>query len=636
MNKELKYLLEKYWEFDSFRQKQEEIIHAVLNNIDTLALLPTGGGKSICFQLPALVLEGICIVVSPLIALMNEQVNSLSKKGIKSVCINSSMNKREIDITLDNCIYGDIKLLYVSPERLKTKIFIERFKKMKVSFVAIDEAHCISQWGYDFRPAYLNISDLKDHNPSLHFIALTATATPKVALDIQEKLKFKKNHLIQKSFFRSNLSYNVIRTEDKFNNLEKLLDKDKESAIIYVRSRRRCHELVDYLNKRKFNSIYYHAGLSNKDRDQIQKNWLTSKVRIIVATNAFGMGIDKPDVRTVINFDLPESIESYFQEAGRAGRDEKSSNSTLLINEQDRMALEKRIFQSYPYLDLIQQLYQKFCNLHQIAIGSGEGQSYSLDYNLLKLDKVSPVQIHHAFRLMELSEHISILNNTHQASELLFTVNQYDLDLFQRKNSKFNTLIHLLLRSYAGLFDYYAKINERFIARKLNLNIEVIKKMLIQLNDLNIISYTHQNENSLVKILEPRKPAEQLTLSFQCYEQRKNNDLERMQSIINYAYNNDQCRNAVLLNYFGENFERDCEICDVCKNKSSIKDFTNNDVVATIIRNKLNTEPLEIKDLIGDFEALEHKKKVKSVLRKMMDANEIKMNAMNKIQLNKK
>ena len=634
MKNNLESILKTYWGYDDFRPKQLEIIESVLQKKDTLALLPTGGGKSICYQLPALYKEGTCIVISPLIALMQDQVEGLNKRNIKSSFINSTMSKKEIDITLDNCIYGDIKLLYVSPERLRTDIFIERFKKMKVSFVAIDEAHCISQWGYDFRPEYLKIVNLKNIKPDLSFIALTATATNKVAIDIQQQLNFKQFNVIKNSFYRPNLSYKVIRTENKFTHLSKLLTNEKKSAIIYTNSRRKCHEIAKYLNKHLTKALVYHAGINSKDRELIQSKWINNEYPIIVATNAFGMGIDKPDVGIVINYDLPNSIEAYFQEAGRAGRNGELASSYLLVNESDKTDLTTKLYNKYPTIKEIQSIYQKFCNLHQIAIGSGEEVSYPINFNSFsELCGFSSLTVYHSLRILDLSGHIKMNQDQFISSNLKFLIFHNELINFTERNLKYRNLINVILRSYTGLFDHPTSINELTISKRLNSKPEKVKSLLEELNELKIASYQPQKKDTFIRFLTPRLDSRKLVIPGEIYNKRKESDLQKIKAVIDYAYSTDVCRNEILLEYFGEQNKPDYCNCDVCENNLKNKNAISNEQIVTSIKTKLSHKPLEINEVIGKDRTKEQKKQITYIIRKMLDANELTINDLNQLQL---
>lgn len=418
-------ILAKYWGYHSFRPLQEEIITSVLQGNDTLALLPTGGGKSVCFQVPALVQEGVCIVISPLIALMKDQVDNLQKKGISAIAITSAMHKREIDIAFDNCVYGNIKFLYLSPERLITPIAQARIQKMKVSLIAVDEAHCISQWGYDFRPSYLEIAKLRELQPKVPVLALTATATPEVVKDIQEKLRFKKANVLQKSFERKNLAYVVIGEEDKLSRLLKVVNNVGGTGVVYVRNRKKTQEVAAFLQKNKIPADFYHAGLTPGERSQKQDSWIKNKTRVIVATNAFGMGIDKPDVRFVVHLDLPDSLEAYFQEAGRAGRDEGKAYAVMLYNEADINDLKSNVEMSFPSVEEIRQTYQALANYYQLAVGSGEGAAFDFDISeLCRNYKLEPVTVFNSIRFLEKEGYISATEAVYQPSRINFTLNK--------------------------------------------------------------------------------------------------------------------------------------------------------------------------------------------------------------------
>jgi len=627
-------LLLKYWKYKQFRHLQKDIIKKVINKEDTLALLPTGGGKSLCFQLPAIAMEGVCIVISPLIALMQDQVTTLKSLGIISAYINSTLRKREIDIILDNCIYGKTKLLYVSPERLKSELFIERFKKMNISFIAVDEAHCISQWGYDFRPSYLNIAELRKIKSNISFIALTATATPKVVIDIQDKLLFKKHNTIQKSFYRHNLSYIVMRTENKLEVLRNNLTKQNESSIIYVRSRRKSIEISEYLNKRGYNSTYYHAGINNKQRQKIQEQWIKNKTDIIVATNAFGMGIDKADVRIVINYDLPESLEAYFQEAGRAGRDNQKASSILLINEYDKNELKRRVSLSYPSLEIIRKVYKKFYNLHHIHINTALGESFSIDLEQLIIkNEIGKAQVYHSLKILELSGHILISENKFKSSQIKIELDTRNLRLFIENSPKYNNIIQTLLRSYSGLFDSLCNIDEREIAKRIDIDINTIKNILLELDRLNVISYVSNNQDTKITFLEPRIDVDRLFIKKEIYEDRKENDFEKVDAIIHYAYNNDKCRNIILLNYFGEDYNNNCGTCDVCISMKSKNIILNDEDIIIAIKNKLYKQNLEVSKLITELNYKNKNEQINQLIREMLDNNILKMNDLNEICL---
>ena len=633
MSNEFRLILKKYWGFESFRGSQEQIIQNIFSNKDTLALLPTGGGKSICYQVPALAKEGVCIVITPLIALMMDQVNNLKKKQINAECIHSNNSKKDIDRILDNCIYGNVKLLYLSPERLKTTLFKERFKKMNISFIAIDEAHCISQWGYDFRPAYLEISNLRNLKPEIPFIALTATATANVCSDIQQKLLFKSKNIITDSFLRQNLFYSVVQPINKFDFLLASLKRGNECTIIYVRTRKMCNTLFNILKEQRIKSTIYHAGLSHQTRSSSQQTWMNGTINIMIATSAFGMGIDKQNVRTVINFDIPESIESYYQEAGRAGRDNKKSHSILIVENSDKTNLVNRVKNTYPKLEIIKNIYQKFCNLHQIAIGSGSESKYSLNYNVISnLTDYSTLEVFHAFRLIELSGYITISNSKLNLSELKIELSKKDLIQFIENHKKFKPIIDVLIRSYSGIMENHVTINELLLSRRINENKKQTEMLLKKLDNLNVASYKQRDSDIILIFNFPREDVKSLKIKNEIYSNKLKNDLQRVNSILDYSFNQKTCRNKILLNYFDENIKDDCLICDNCLNKNN-KNFKAIEFeVLKIVKEK----PIELSDLLNKLMSHFLKNDIKKIIRKMMDNNKIKMNKFNLIEFTKK
>ncbi|BAU55187.1 ATP-dependent DNA helicase RecQ [Mucilaginibacter gotjawali] len=507
-------ILKHYWNHDHFRPMQEEIIHAVLAGKDTLALLPTGGGKSICFQVPALAKEGICIVVSPLIALMKDQVENLQAKGIEAVSVVSGMSKREIDIALDNCIYNPVKFLYLSPERLLSELVRERIKYMKVNLIAVDEAHCISQWGYDFRPPYLHIADLRELHPDVPVIALTATATSEVREDIQEKLLFKNQAVFQKSFERKNISYVVQNDENKLRKLLDIARGVKGSGIVYVRSRKETAEIAKYYNDNGFKADFYHAGLETSLRSQKQENWKSNRNRIIVATNAFGMGIDKPDVRFVIHKDPPESLEAYYQEAGRAGRDEHKAYAVLLCNAADRYKQERMFEMNFPSVAEIKQTYHYLANYYQLAYQAGEGISFDLDLgDFCSRFKLEPVKTIKALKFLEMDEYLSFNESVFLPSRFRFDVGNEQLYNFQIQNPGWDPFIKTLLRSYGGSFENYVRLREFDIARRANMNVQQVISGLKQLQEFKILHYFPQTDMPQVTWLKPRQQSNALYIN---------------------------------------------------------------------------------------------------------------------------
>lgn len=608
-------ILIKYWGHTEFRPLQEDIITNVLEGKDTLALLPTGGGKSICFQVPALAKEGICIVISPLIALMKDQVENLLKRNIKAAAIFSGMTHREIDITLDNCVYGNYKFLYVSPERIETDLFKARLEKMNVNLFAIDESHCISQWGYDFRPSYLNIAKLREYKPGVPFLALTATATSQVVGDIQEKLKFKKENVLQKSFERKNIAYVVIYEEDKYKRLLRILNKIKGTSVVYVGTRKRTKEIAQFLVQQGISADYYHAGLSNHERSDKQNNWITNKTRVIVSTNAFGMGIDKPDVRTVVHLDLPNSLEAYFQEAGRAGRDEEKAYAVLLVEQSDRLELEKQIINSFPEIETIKTTYQALANFFQIPIGSALNESYFFDINTFsKQYNFQSFTVYNCLKFLEKEGYLILSEANYNPSRVKIEINKNDLYDFQLKNPTIDIFIKTLLRSHTGLFEEFVKIDEFDLAKKLKTTREKIIKVLDYLLHLNIISYTKQTNLPQITFLTPRVETKSLYISRQHYSERKEVAISKMESVIYYAYSKHKCRSQILLGYFGETNSYRCGVCDVCleRNKLELSDveFSN---VSDQIKKILGVEHLPITALVNKIKGVREDKVIKVI-----------------------
>lgn len=568
----LQEVLKTYWGYDSFRPLQEDIIRSVLAKKDTLALLPTGGGKSICFQVPTMVSEGICIVVSPLIALMKDQVNNLQNKGIKAAAIYSGMRPREIDIVLDNCIYGGYKFLYIAPERLETELFIERVKKMNVNLLAIDEAHCISQWGYDFRPAYIKIANVREILPDVTILALTATATDKVKTDIQQQLLFKKDAVVfQQSFERKNLSYSVLYDEDREGKLKEIFIKIKGSGLVYVRTRRETKRLSDLLKKYKFSADFYHAGLDVSIRMKKQEKWIKGQTRIMVCTNAFGMGIDKPDVRVVIHWDIPESLEAYYQEAGRAGRDEKKSYAVLLYRKADKKKLLELHEKSFPEIKLIKKVYQAIGNYLQLAVGSGQDISY--DFNLADFCgnyNMNVAETYAAMKVLEQNEYITLTDNIYSPSRIKVIVGKEDLYKFEVANRKFEPLIQLILRTYGGVYDEYVNINESVLAGKLKMEKKEVEKTLEYFERSNLIFYEKQTSIPRLTYLKPRADEKNLIINEKYLKERKVILQDKLQAVIDYVERIDRCRSGMLLAYFGENNTKNCGQCDVCLGRNNI------------------------------------------------------------------
>ena len=616
-------ILIKYWGYSKFRPLQEDIIRSVMAGKDTLALMPTGGGKSITFQVPSMTQDGICIVITPLIALMKDQVENLQRKNIKAIAIYSGMTKNEIDIALDNCIYGNIKFLYISPERINTELFKVRVKYMKVNLIAIDEAHCISEWGYDFRPSYLKIADLRDLVPDVPFLALTATATHKVVEDIQEKLKFKEKNVLRKSFERKNLIYLVREVEDKKNYLIETLNKVRGSGIIYARNRKKTRETALMLQKEKISADYYHAGLKHEDRNTKQNNWKVGKTRVMVATNAFGMGIDKSDVRFVIHLDLPDSIESYFQEAGRAGRDEKNAYAVLLYNNSDKVKAEQRVDTNFPEIKEIRTIYQALGNFFRIAYGSGKNQSYDfIISDFAQKYNFSLLKIHSALKFLQREGYIEITDELYSSSKIHFLVGRDDLYKFQIANAQFDGFIKLILRAYTGLFSDYVNIDENSLSKRANINIENVYKYLNKLNNLGILNYIPKKNNPFIVFTEERLDDKSLHLSKENYNFRKKRFIERLNAVLHYASSNNKCRSQLLLSYFGESNPDRCGVCDVCTKRNELElskyEF---DLILEDIKNNLGQQTLPLDQLVSKLSF--NKDKSLKVIQWLIDNHKI-------------
>jgi ATP-dependent DNA helicase RecQ len=578
-------ILKKYWGYDIFRPMQEEIINSVLEGNDTLALLPTGGGKSICFQVPAMALEGVCVVVTPLIALMKDQVEQLSKRGISAKAIYSGMSKREIDITLDNCVYNkNVKFLYLSPERLKTDLFQQRVARMNVCLLAIDEAHCISQWGYNFRPAYLEIAAIRERIPNVPCIALTATATLQVRKDIVEKLEFgensnKESNIFTKSFARANLSYSTFLVDNKNQKMLQILNNVKGTGIIYVRNRKQCKDNAFWLREQKISADFYHAGLTHAQRNHVQESWINDKIRIIAATNAFGMGIDKPDVRTVIHTDLPDSLEAYYQEAGRAGRDEKKAYAIALFDKSDLLNLEKRTKQAHPEPQIIKKVYQALANYFKIAMGSFPMESFDFDMDEFHRRFLIPyIETYNSIKILEEQGFLQLSESFYTPSKIWIKVDNATLYNFQLANPKADTVIKGILRAYGGAFQQFVSISEQNLSKFLNIPKMEIVAQLGYLSQQNIIEYQAQKDVPQLSFLTARHNANDLPLDLELLETRKKEALQKAYSVINYVSNNMRCRTQILLHYFGEKTEEICGVCDNCiQNKKALNSSTPNE-----------------------------------------------------------
>ena len=568
-------ILKQHWGYDNFRGIQEEIIQSIGQGKDTLGLMPTGGGKSITFQVPALAKEGLCIVITPLIALMKDQVRNLKERGIKAVAVYSVMTREEILVALENCIFGDYKFLYVSPERLDTEIFQTKLRRMNICMITVDEAHCISQWGYDFRPAYLKIAEIRQMLPEVPILALTATATPEVVNDIRLKLGFREGgQTFRMSFERKNLAYIVRHTEDKQKELIHILQKIQASAIVYTRNRKRTREITELLTANNISATFYHAGLSNEAKDQRQKSWLTGESRVMVATNAFGMGIDKPDVRIVIHIDMPDSPEAYFQEAGRAGRDGQKAYAVLLYAKSDKVNLNKRISDTFPDKEYIRKVYEDINFFFQMAMGDGAGCTFAFNIDeFCRNFKHFPVQADSALKILTRAGYLDYTDEQDNASRLIFTLRRDELYKLQEYEADIEKLIHVILRSYTGLFTDYAFINEESLSIRTGLSRERVYEILVMLTQRRILHYIPRKKTPYIIYSQKRVEKERVIISPDIYEKRKESYASRIKAMIDYATAEEKCRSRMLLHYFGEKNEHHCGQCDVClkKHESGIK-----------------------------------------------------------------
>ncbi len=581
------HILQQYWGYSAFRPLQEDIIQSVADGQDTLGLMPTGGGKSLTFQVPALAKEGTCIVITPLIALMKDQVENLKKKEIKAAAIHSGLTRDEINILLDNCIFGGTKFLYVSPERLASDLFQEKIQQMHVNLLAVDEAHCISQWGYDFRPSYLKIAEVRELLPDTPVLALTATATPEVVDDIQERLLFKKKNLFQKSFKRDNLVYVVRQTEDKEEQLLNIINKVPGSAVVYVRNRKKTQEYAELLVQKGISASSFHAGMPQEAKDLRQKRWTDGEIRVIVSTNAFGMGIDKPDVRLVVHMDAPDSLEAYFQEAGRAGRDGKKAFAVLLWSNNDKMRLKRSVAVSFPEKEKILAVYKALGNFLQVAVGSGYGMVY--DFNLAlfcKNYRMNLMTVFNSLKILQRAGYIEFTEELQLSAKVHFIMRRDDLYKFQVANEDFDRFIKLLLRSYTGLFTEYIPINEELLAKRMNVSRDTIYQYLVKLSQLRVIKYIPQKKTPLISYTTSREDDKYIELRKEVYKDRKDKYEQRIQSVIEYGTLHHICRSKQLIRYFGQQGGDNCGMCDVCQDmkKTELPITTFEDIQEQIIQ----------------------------------------------------
>lgn len=624
-------ILEHYWNFTAFKPLQEDIIDAVINGDDTFALLPTGGGKSLCFQIPALHKPGICIVISPLIALMKNQVQALQDKGIKAMALTSGISYSQLDTLLDNCIYGNYKFLYLSPERLQQDLVKERIRQMNVNLIAVDEAHCISQWGNDFRPAYKNITLLRELQPTVNVIALTASATPEVVDDIIKELDFIKPKIFKQSFSRSNLAYMVFEEEDKLYRIEAILKKNPQSSIIYVRNRKATLDISQFLERKNFTATYYHGGLSNAEKDKNLELWMHNQKQVMVATNAFGMGIDKPDVKTVIHVNLPESIESYFQEAGRAGRNGKKAFAVILKTKNDEQLITNQFLKVLPSVDFIKIIYRKLSSYFQISYGEGIDQTFDFNFNLFcKTYNFNPILAYNALLLLDRTSIITLSKQFNNRTQVQFIVSNASLFRYLETHAEINIIVKSILRTYGGIFEQETKINTVLIAEKASVKEAVVINVLAQLEKAEIISLKRSKTDAQITYIEPREDNKTINRIATIIKQQNNLRKKQVESVLSYVSNNTICKSVQLLTYFQEKNTKDCGICSVCIKKSKKKTQKNKSVKNYIIE-ALEEKHLSSRELFESSSFTEEQ--IKNTLKELLEHNIITITKTNTYKL---
>lgn len=627
-------ILKRYWGYDDFRPLQGDIILSIAQGRDTLGLMPTGGGKSLTFQVPAMAMEGVCLVVTPLIALMKDQVENLRRRDIPAAAIYSGMSRDDISRTLENTVFGAYKFLYISPERLGTEAFLQKLTQMPVCMIAVDESHCISQWGYDFRPSYLRIAEVREHVPNVPLLALTATATPEVVDDIQDKLGFKEKNVFRKSFHRSNLAYVVRTVENKDENMLKILNAVPGTSVVYVRNRKRTKEVAEFLVANGISAEHFHAGLSNETKDDRQSRWKNNQTRVIVSTNAFGMGIDKAEVRSVIHLDLPDSLEAYFQEAGRAGRDEKKAYAVLLYNNTDAVKMRKRVSDSFPPKEMIIKVYEALGNYFQLGVGSGLDAVFPFDLtDFCSRFKLSILQTHSSLKILQQAGYIEFTDEQESSSRVMFIVTKEDL-YHMRQTEEQEKLMFILLRSYTGLFTDPAYVSEEILAKRLEWNRQKVYEQLVGLARDRIIQYIPRKKMPFITFIREREASTRVVLGKEAYDDRRERYISQVKSVLDYAQEEIRCRSQVLLTYFGEKNTQPCNKCDICRknieNKLTDGDF---DHIKSRIEEMVTTNEWTLNALVKQLPYREQQ--VLQVIRFMIDNGQMEETDNLKLRLKK-
>lgn len=632
MEELLRSTLEKYWGYKEFRPGQEQIIHSIMSGHDTLALMPTGGGKSLTYQVPTLAQEGLCIIITPLIALMKDQVDRLKKLGIAATAVHSGMSFTQIDIALDNCVYGDVRFLYVAPERLATEAFRLRVQRMKVTLLAVDEAHCISQWGYDFRPSYLRIAEIRKLIPDVPVLALTASATDLVADDIMKHLQFEKKNIIRSSFARPNLSYAVRHTDDKNEQLMRVINNVAGSGIVYMRSREGCEQLAETLRIEGISASYYHAGLPHTERNMRQEEWTSGKTRIMVATNAFGMGIDKADVRVVVHYTMSDSLESYYQEAGRAGRDGKRSYAVLLVASDDKSKITKRFEQEFPTLEMIKSVYEKVCDFVQLAIGDGLYASFTFNiHEFCRRERLYIGTVKAVMELLEQNNYLTLTEEMENPARVMFCVSRDDLYKIRVDRNDLDHIIRTILRLYNGIFTEFRSIDELQIAAISGYTVQHVKELLKRMWQMRIIRYIPSNSSPMLFFNEERLPTKDLYIAPETYHHRKRLMEERFENMLNYASNQTVCRSVVIQRYFGDAEATPCGVCDVCLEQRRRRKNDQKSLSDTILH-ILTKEPLTARELCREIKA--EPKLIASVVEQLQQDGKISASIGGKLIIN--